>query len=301
MDKEINRPVKKYKSAAKSAVKNYFEDLMQPLATPIENTPDILENEKLSEAERLLRKAQDISLLLHDEAPSSVKEQQQETLAQNASPTYVKTSHSSLNQPVLLDKPYFEDKQNPHLERVLSAKELAHQALGKNNYQENPQDAEIEDIQETRDACVDLKEHLDNRFQVLLCEVAGLTLAIPLVELGGIHKLTKISPIVGKPEWFMGVLIKGSEKFQCIDTARWIMPEKYTPQLAEKLDYQFAIQLGKTPYVICCDSISTTIELSKDEVKWRVNDGKRPWLAGLLKEKMCALIDGARMVQVVLD
>jgi purine-binding chemotaxis protein CheW len=31
--------------------------------------------------------------------------------------------------------------------------------------------------------------------------------------------------------------------------------------------------------------------LSKEDVKWRTNDSKRPWLAGVIKEKMCALID----------
>ncbi len=36
------------------------------------------------------------------------------------------------------------------------------------------------------------------------------------------------------------------------------------------------------------------------DVKWRGESTKRAWSAGVLKDKMCALVDGARMVQVVL-
>jgi len=169
------------------------------------------------------------------------------------------------------------------------------------NDKENPALAETIEVDQTRDPLVPLEASLPARFQVLLCEVAGLTIAVPLVELGGIHQLTKISKLAGKPDWFKGILIKGENKYQCIDAARWIMPEKFSAEMAENIDYKFAIQLGKTPYLLCCESVSSTIELTKDDIKWRSEDLKRPWLAGLLKEKMCALIDSARMVQVVLN
>ena len=182
-------------------------------------------------------------------------------------------------------------------EPLANASELQNIA---HNHKEIERDADTIDIEETRDHRVSLQTSLSERFQVLLCKVAGLTIAVPLVELGGIHQLTKLSTIAGKPDWFKGILIKGDVKYQCIDAARWIMPEKVSAEMAKTIDYKFAIQLGKSPYVLCCESVSSTVELSKDEIKWRKDDIKRPWLAGLLKEKMCALIDGARMVQVVL-
>ncbi|MGB3725114.1 MAG: chemotaxis protein CheW [Glaciecola sp.] len=184
---------------------------------------------------------------------------------------------------------------------VKSTKLADNQTETQNSLQEKSANAEIDYIEATRDTSVSLNAFLESQFQVLLCEVAGVTLALPLVELGGIHKVTKITPIVGKPKWFLGVLVKGEQKYQCIDTAMWIMPERTIDRTSDDTEYKFAVQLGKTPFVLCCDKISTTITLNKDEVKWRDNSQNRPWLAGLLKEKMCALVDGAKMVQDVLE
>ena len=38
-------------------------------------------------------------------------------------------------------------------------------------------------------------------------------------------------------------------------------------------------------------AISCTATVRKDAVRWRERNGKRPWLAGLVIERMCALID----------
>jgi purine-binding chemotaxis protein CheW len=133
----------------------------------------------------------------------------------------------------------------------------------------------------------------------LFFEVAGLTLAVPLIELGGIHKITKIAPLIGKPVWFMGVMIKNQDKFNVVDSARWVMPEKYDTALAENLNYRFLINLGKTPWGLTCEKLVDTVELSKSDVKWRKNSEKRPWLAGMVKEKMCALINVSELVDML--
>jgi len=144
-----------------------------------------------------------------------------------------------------------------------------------------------------------LQDLLDERFQALFFEVAGLTLAVPLIELGGIHEITKIAPIIGKPDWFMGVMLKNEDKFNVVDSARWVMPEKYDDEMAENLNYQFIINLGKTPWGLTCERLINTVELNKSDVKWRTNTGKRPWLAGMVKEKMCALINVAELVKML--
>lgn len=161
-----------------------------------------------------------------------------------------------------------------------------------------------------------LCDRLPKRFQALFFDVAGLTLAIPLMELGSIIEMQPLSKLPGKPDWFMGMLVKGQttqrsayknmrnaeqkdeqqNKFQCVDTARWIMPKKYTPELQQSLDYTYAIQLGKTPWVLACSGLATTYELSHDDIKWRDQGTKRPWLAGMIKQKMCALIDASQLI-----
>lgn len=144
-----------------------------------------------------------------------------------------------------------------------------------------------------------LRQKLPGRFQALFFEVAGLTLAIPLVELGGIIQMQELSRLPAKPDWFMGVLVKQQDKYQCVDTARWIMPEKYTQEMAESLNYTYLIQLGKTPWSLACEHLATTHELSHDDIKWREIGGKRPWLAGMIKQKMCALVDASQVIKLL--
>ena len=134
-------------------------------------------------------------------------------------------------------------------------------------------------------------EYFDGEFQALFFEVAGLTLAVPLKALGGIHELGEVNHLFGKPKWFKGVMINREEKLNVVDTARWVMPEKYDEQLEASLNYQYLITLGDSQWGLLAEKLINNITLSKEDVKWRKNSGKRPWLAGVIKEKMCALID----------
>lgn len=135
------------------------------------------------------------------------------------------------------------------------------------------------------------EEYGESEFQALFFEVAGLTLAVPLKSLGGIHQLGEVTQLFGKPKWFKGVMLNREEKLNVVDTARWVMPEKYTPELEYKLDYQYLITLGDSPWGLLAENLINNITLKPEDIKWRVNVGKRPWLAGVIKEKMCALID----------
>ena len=55
-------------------------------------------------------------------------------------------------------------------------------------------------------------------------------------------------------------------------------------------DYKYLIMLGESPWGLACHQLKGTELLHRDQVKWRHQEGKRPWLAGMVKEKMCALL-----------
>ncbi|GAB5380265.1 MAG: hypothetical protein Alis3KO_09170 [Aliiglaciecola sp.] len=136
-------------------------------------------------------------------------------------------------------------------------------------------------------------------FQALFFKVAGLTLALPLTELGGIHKIEKIGPLFGKPDWFMGVMLHREDNLSVVDTAKWVMPEKYDEKLAESLKYQYLIMLDDSGWGLACESLVTTSTLLPDDVKWRDANSKRPWLAGMVKEKMCALVNVKQLIELL--
>lgn len=137
-----------------------------------------------------------------------------------------------------------------------------------------------------------MSEYMEDNFQALFFKVAGLTLAVPLKSLGGIHQIGKISPLMGKPKWFKGIMTEREDKLQVVDTARWVMPEKYTEELEESLDYQYLITLNDSPWGLLCEELITSEPLQPEAIQWRKEgNNKRPWLAGVVRDRMCALLD----------
>ncbi|MCC5825497.1 chemotaxis protein CheW [Alkalimonas sp.] len=151
----------------------------------------------------------------------------------------------------------------------------------------------------TADSVSSEKAYRKGDFQALFFSVAGLTVALPLKELGGIHKLTAINTMPGKPAWFKGVMLQREQKINVVDTGLWVMPEKFDRQQAESHQYQYVIMLSNTAWGLACDKLVNTVTLSQDEVKWRESTGKRPWLAGLIKQHMCALLDVDALINML--
>jgi len=57
--------------------------------------------------------------------------------------------------------------------------------------------------------------------------------------------------------------------------------------------------LSDSQWGLASDKLVNTVTLQKSDVKWRQNDTKRPWLAGMVKERMCALIDVYQLISML--
>ncbi|MCL1050677.1 chemotaxis protein CheW [Shewanella abyssi] len=137
----------------------------------------------------------------------------------------------------------------------------------------------------------DLIEQLDEEFQVLFFKVAGLTLAVPLVSLGGIVNLERISHLMGRPSWYLGVQQHRQSQLNVVDTCAWVMPEKYDQTLAQNVSYKYIVLLQDSNWGLTCESLVNTFKIHKSQVNWRSQAGKRPWLAGVVKEQMCGILN----------
>ncbi len=138
----------------------------------------------------------------------------------------------------------------------------------------------------------------EQEFEALLFDVAGLTLAVPLVSLGTIHALeAEITPLFGQPDWFLGILPTVGGNLKVLDTAKWVMPERYTDALQEGL--RFVISVQGYDWGLAVHGVSRSIKLTPDQVKWRSQQGKRPWLAGTVIDQMCALVDVAALAEMI--
>ncbi len=73
---------------------------------------------------------------------------------------------------------------------------------------------------------IGMGEGVGEKFQCLLFNVQGLTLAVPLVELSGISQWDgAITSLPGKPDWFLGLLNYRGRQAGIIDTALVVMPD----------------------------------------------------------------------------
>jgi len=136
-------------------------------------------------------------------------------------------------------------------------------------------------------------------FECLLFDVAGLTLAVPLICLGSIYPLEgqELTPLFGQPEWFLGILPSQSGNLKVLDTARWVMPDRYRDDFREGLQYVISVQGYE--WGLAVHQVSRSIRLDPDEVKWRSQRSQRPWLAGTVIEHMCALLDVAALAELI--
>lgn len=136
-------------------------------------------------------------------------------------------------------------------------------------------------------------------FECLLFDVAGLTLAVPLVCLGSIYALAgqTLTPLFGQPDWFLGILPSNSGNLKVLDTARWVMPDRYRDDFREGLQYVISVQGYE--WGLAVHQVSRSLRLDPSEIKWRGQRGQRPWLAGTVIEHMCALLDVAELAELI--
>ncbi len=159
-------------------------------------------------------------------------------------------------------------------------------------------DVETREAAAGGDAVVALREGIpdwaESRFQALLFEVAGLTLAVPLVKLKGVVASTEgATPMPGHSPLFLGVVPYQGLQSKVVDTARFVLPADRAARLgaaaADRCQHLVMIDEGR--WALACSRIGDVVDLEPTDIKWRSASGKRLWLAGTVIKRMCALLD----------
>lgn len=173
----------------------------------------------------------------------------------------------------------------------------------KQNLNNNPtpdiSDADVFSDDVTREV-TRAREMLGNSFQTLIFEVGKLPLAVPLAKLGGIHVYSEedITPIFGTPDWFKGLIPAEQGNIMLVDTAQFIMPEKY-PAIKDQLDYKYAILLDDTRWALACTEVREAKHLNLDDIRWSQKNSKNEWFAGMVVEFMCALLEVDSLINLL--
>ncbi len=254
--------MKKTLAASKNLMQNYLAELLTE-----DNSADTANEEMATEA--LTAKQKKLDRLL------------QQTSVANRVLTQTVDKREQLTSPEI------EQKKTPHSQPIADS-ELAKQPLVTAKSQ-----GEFVTHRE--------KKYRKGSFQAMFFDVAGLLVAVPLIELGGIHNIDKVTSLMGKPDWFKGVMLYRDDKINVVDTALWVMPEKCNKTLLSALSYQYIIMLNNSRWGMMAENLVDTVTLQQDDVKWLDNNSRRPWLAGLVKDRMCALLDVDALIKMLDD
>ena len=127
-----------------------------------------------------------------------------------------------------------------------------------------------------------------------------LPLAVPLIKLGGIVNVSEqdITPLVGTPDWFMGLVPHEKGNLMVVDTQQFLMPERKQKQPD---DYQYLIILDDSLWALACHSVGDAKNLTPEDIRWSTGSSKRPWFAGMVIEYMSALIEVDRLINMLTD
>lgn len=133
-------------------------------------------------------------------------------------------------------------------------------------------------------------------FQAMLFRVAGLTLAVPLEELGGVIEFDpeQLTEMPGHADFYLGLVTHLGKSVPVVDTARLVFPPEKLQQLAgddplKRVRRVVLIDEGR--WGLACDEVDEVITLRRDEVRWRSDRTRRRWLLGTVIQHMCALVD----------
>lgn len=142
-------------------------------------------------------------------------------------------------------------------------------------------------------------------FQAMLFKVAGLSLAVPLIELNGVVEWKDdITEMPGHADFYMGLMQHLDRSIPVIDTARLVLPAEKLGQLAgddPRERVTRVVLIDEHRWGLACDEVNEVITLQPDQVRWRTTRTKRAWLAGTVVDHMCALIDGAAFSAMLQD
>ena len=139
-------------------------------------------------------------------------------------------------------------------------------------------------------------------FPCLLFTVDGLNLAVPLVHLNGIQPWREeLTPMPNHQPWYLGLARNQGVNTRVVDTALVVLPSERRQAMAqaERQPFGNVILIDEARWGLACTAVGDMITLQPDDVRWRSQRGRRPWLAGTVIKEMCALLDTSALAEML--
>ncbi len=138
-----------------------------------------------------------------------------------------------------------------------------------------------------------------NVVQVLLFDLSGLKMAIPMGELDGIldwpEQLLQASEEI---PFCLGMLPAKGRDIPVIDLARLIVPARLRAHRATG-GFERLLLIGGRRWGLACHGVGEVVTVEHSAVNWRKERPNRKWLAGTISSHGSALLDAGALEQLL--
>jgi purine-binding chemotaxis protein CheW len=130
-----------------------------------------------------------------------------------------------------------------------------------------------------------------------LIRIGGLTLGIPTHAIAEVvTAAAQWAPLSDARAWVLGSYGSSTAMYTVVDTAALLVPGTALPAAAAGSS---AVLLAGQRWALACDGVGARITPDPAQVNWRGAQGKRPWLAGTVREPTCALLDIPELLRLL--
>jgi purine-binding chemotaxis protein CheW len=138
-------------------------------------------------------------------------------------------------------------------------------------------------------------EWSQSAFQAMLFRVGELVLSTPLITLNRVIRFDQhpIRSLPGRPDWSLGLIDHRGEIINVVDPGRLLLGDAYD---SSKFSYRYIILPEQKGWGVVCHEFIDMLKIQPDQVRWCQDRLKRPWLAGVDIQRLCAVIDIERLL-----
>ncbi|MBR9882928.1 MAG: hypothetical protein GYB21_04405 [Oceanospirillales bacterium] len=129
----------------------------------------------------------------------------------------------------------------------------------------------------------------------VLLDMHGLKLAVDFERIeGALHIGDLALDIAGQPEWVLGAFGSEYDQTLVVDTALWLIPERYKPEHSK---YEEVVILQGRKWALACDGLIKSVQVPMDQVNINEDKAHRSWLTGTYMAERCAILDIDQLVE----
>jgi len=144
----------------------------------------------------------------------------------------------------------------------------------------------------------------EKAFQTLFIDIDGMDIAIPMEAMSGIRKYPEqLTQFPNTASWIDGTFKSHGQNIQVVNARKlFLLSNNREVDSDEELKQpEFIVQIGDGRWGLACHSADRAVMLEPDQVRWSGANRRRPWMLGMIKEHLCALLDGGEFIKYLDD